>query len=61
LGRPWGRRDISFEAPAAAPATVLQCESCCEYSLEDLVMQRVDEILQRADTRAELEIIRYAA
>jgi YgiT-type zinc finger domain-containing protein len=40
---------------------VLQCQSCGEYLLEDSVMQRVDEILDRADVRAELEIIRYAA
>jgi YgiT-type zinc finger domain-containing protein len=40
---------------------VLQCEGCSEYALEDSVMQRVDEILERADRGAELEIIRYAA
>jgi YgiT-type zinc finger domain-containing protein len=40
---------------------VLQCESCSEYALEDEVMRRVDEILERADPSAELEIIRYAA
>jgi len=40
---------------------VLQCDNCREYLLEDLVMNRVEEILQRADAAAELEIIRYAA
>ncbi len=40
---------------------VLQCDSCREYLLEDVVMNRVEEILQRADAAAELEIIRYAA
>jgi YgiT-type zinc finger domain-containing protein len=40
---------------------VLQCDNCREYLLDDLVMNRVDEILQRADAAAELEIIRYAA
>ncbi len=40
---------------------VLQCDNCSEYLLEDLVMSRVEEILQRVDTAAELEIIRYAA
>jgi YgiT-type zinc finger domain-containing protein len=40
---------------------VLQCDNCCEYLLEDLVMNRVEEILQRVDAAAELEIIRYAA
>jgi len=40
---------------------VLQCESCAEYLLDDQVMQRVDEILRKVDTAAELEVIRYAA
>jgi YgiT-type zinc finger domain-containing protein len=40
---------------------VLQCDNCQEYLLDDLVMKRVEEILQRADAGAELEIIRYAA
>ena len=40
---------------------VLQCDNCMEYLLEDLVMSRVEEILQGADTAAELEIICYAA
>lgn len=40
---------------------VLQCAGCSQYLLEDPVMERVDEILERADSRAELEIIRYAA
>jgi YgiT-type zinc finger domain-containing protein len=40
---------------------VLQCDNCREYLLDDAVMNRVEEILQRADAAAELEIIRYAA
>jgi YgiT-type zinc finger domain-containing protein len=40
---------------------VLQCESCREYSLEDSVMRRVDEILERADARAELAVLCYTA
>ncbi len=40
---------------------VLQCDNCREYLLDDPVMSRVEKILQRADTAAELEIIRYAA
>jgi hypothetical protein len=39
---------------------VLQCENCMQYLLEDRVLSRVDEILARVDTAAELEIIRYA-
>ena len=40
---------------------VLQCQRCSEYALEDLVMERVDEIISQADARAELEIVRFAA
>jgi YgiT-type zinc finger domain-containing protein len=40
---------------------VLQCDNCQEYLLDDLVMNRVEEILEKADAAAELEIIRYAA
>ncbi len=40
---------------------VLQCDKCPEYFLDDSVMDRVDKILERVDTTAELEIIRYAA
>lgn len=40
---------------------VLQCDGCNEYLLEDSVMERVEEILRQANSRAELEIIRYAA
>ena len=40
---------------------VLQCENCSEYLLDDPVMGRIEEILERVNTAAELEIIRYAA
>ena len=40
---------------------VYQCEGCTEYLLDDLVFKRVEEILDKVDTAAELEIIRYAA
>jgi YgiT-type zinc finger domain-containing protein len=40
---------------------VLQCDNCSEYLLEDAVMSRVEEILQRVDAAAELEVIHYAA
>ena len=39
---------------------VLQCNNCNEYLLDDPVMKRVDEILEKVDTAAELEVIRYA-
>jgi YgiT-type zinc finger domain-containing protein len=40
---------------------LLQCNNCTEYLLDDSVMRRVEEILERVDTAAELEVIRYAA
>jgi YgiT-type zinc finger domain-containing protein len=40
---------------------ILQCAACSQYLLEDPVMERVDEILDSADSRAELEIVRFAA
>lgn len=40
---------------------VLQCRSCPQYLLEDSVLARVDEILARVASEAELEIVRYAA
>jgi len=40
---------------------VLQCSNCPEYLIEDGVLRRVDDILARVDSEAEVEIIRYAA
>jgi YgiT-type zinc finger domain-containing protein len=40
---------------------VVQCAKCPEYLLEDAVLRRVDDILARVSSGAELEIIRYAA
>jgi len=40
---------------------VLQCGNCSEYSLEDTVMERVEQILEKVNAAAELEIIRYGA
>ena len=40
---------------------VLQCEGCPEYLLDDGVLEEVDALLAKADSDAELEILRYAA
>ncbi len=40
---------------------VLQCERCSEYSFEDATFARVEELLRKIDTAAELEIIPFAA
>jgi YgiT-type zinc finger domain-containing protein len=40
---------------------VFQCDNCGEYLLDDPVLKRVEEILEKVDTTAELEVIKYAA
>ncbi len=40
---------------------VIQCDGCGEYLLEDRVLEEVDRILDRVDTSAELEVLKYAA
>ena len=40
---------------------VLQCRNCSDYVIEDPVMEKVDAILARVDTTAELEILSYVA
>jgi YgiT-type zinc finger domain-containing protein len=39
---------------------VVQCGNCSAYLIEDRVLRRVDEILAEVDSKAEVEIIRYA-
>jgi len=39
---------------------ILQCRNCSEYLIEDEVMQNVDNILNRIDKTAELEVLSYA-
>ncbi len=40
---------------------VLECENCAEYLLQDSAMAAVENILERIDEAAELEVVRYAA
>jgi len=40
---------------------VRQCASCREYLLDDAVMAQVDQVLDRVDVAAELEVIEFAA
>jgi len=40
---------------------VFQCDQCSEYSMDDPTFHRVEEILARVDSGAELEIIPFAA
>ena len=40
---------------------VLECTNCTEFSIEDHVMEKVEELLGRSDPATELEAIPYAA
>ena len=40
---------------------VAQCDRCGEYSIEDSVFAKVERVLSKTDTSAELEIIPFAA
>ena len=40
---------------------VEQCETCSEYVMADAVLAKVEALLSRIDTSAELEIIPFAA
>ncbi len=40
---------------------VAQCGRCSEYLIEDQVFAKVEQLLAKADTAAELEIIAFAA
>ena len=37
-----------------------ECANCGQYLIDDSVMERVESILAKADTAAELEIVHYA-
>ena len=39
---------------------VLQCDNCNKFVIEDEIMEKVDSILERIDSSAELEILNYA-
>jgi hypothetical protein len=39
----------------------LQFERCPEFALEDQVIERADMILRQAESRTELEIVRFSA
>lgn len=40
---------------------LLECSNCREYLIEDPVMKKVDEIIEKVDKTAELEVISFAA
>jgi len=58
--------DLPFKVNASSivimkDLPVYQCGNCGEYLLEDPVLEKVEEIIQKVDDTSELEIIRYAA
>ena len=40
---------------------VAQCDGCGEYLIADDVFAKVEELLSKANTSAELEVIQFAA
>ena len=40
---------------------VLQCNGCPEYLLNDVVMEQIENILERVDAATELEVMKFAA
>lgn len=40
--------------------SVMQCDGCIEYLIEDPVMAKVDELLSRVDRSMELEVVPFA-
>jgi len=40
---------------------VLECENCQEFLIEDPVMEQVEVLLSRTNSKAELEVIYFAA
>jgi YgiT-type zinc finger domain-containing protein len=40
---------------------VVQCNGCPEYLLNDVVMEQIENILERVDATTELEVLKYAA
>jgi hypothetical protein len=40
---------------------LMECSECSAYALEDVVMERVHEIVQRLRSPSHLDAVRYAA
>jgi YgiT-type zinc finger domain-containing protein len=40
---------------------VMQCGNCNEFMIEDLVMGKVDRIIDMTEKNVEVEVLRYAA
>ena len=57
--RPFKMNEITIVLQKDLP--IFQCRNCSKYLVEDLIMGSVDKILEKVDTSAELEVIRYAA
>ncbi|NQU05567.1 MAG: YgiT-type zinc finger protein [Calditrichaeota bacterium] len=58
--------DLPFKVSATSivilkQLPVLQCENCQEFLIEDLIMKQVEDILSKANDKAELEVVYFAA
>jgi len=58
--------DLPFRVAASTIVVVkklpvLECSNCTEYTLEDHVMAKVEDLLDKTDEAAELEVVAYAA
>jgi len=40
---------------------VFECGNCREYLIADPVMEKVEAVLEKSDSSAELEVVQYAA
>jgi len=50
-----------FKGPLVKDVPVFQCNGCPEYLLGDVVMEQVENILERVDAATDLEVLKYAA
>ena len=55
------QNSLSSASSSSSNYRSCKCTSCREYLIEDAVMARIDALLVRADSTAELEVLRYAA
>lgn len=50
-----------LKGPLVKDVPVLQCNGCPEYLLGDVVMEQVENTLERVDAATELEVLKFAA
>ena len=60
------KTDLPFKVSATSIVIlkrlpVLQCDNCQEFLIEDPIMKQVEDILSKANDKAELEVLYFAA